>query len=54
MGGVDGWRGVSRPASTYPLPTQKQPIDQNVTDRSNPFPKRKNIHTDAGLSVAKM
>jgi hypothetical protein len=54
MSGVDGWRGVSRPASTYPLPTQQQPIDQNVKYISKPFPDINQIHTDAGISVSKM
>jgi hypothetical protein len=54
MGSVDSWRGVSRPASTYPLPTQQQPIDQNVKYISKPFPDINQIHTDAGTSVSKM
>jgi hypothetical protein len=54
MGGINGWQGVQRPASTYPLPTQKQPIDQNVKYISKPFPNIKKIHADAGSSVAKM
>jgi len=54
MGGVDSWKGVSRPASTYPLPTQQQPIDQNVKYISKPFPDINKIHTDAGTSVSKM
>jgi hypothetical protein len=54
MGGVSGWKGVTRPASTYPLPTQKQPIDQNVQYISKPFPDINQIHADAGTSVAQM
>ena len=54
MGGVDSWRGVTRSPSTYPLPTQKQPIDHNVKYISKPFPDIKQIHADAGSSVAKI
>ena len=54
MGGVDSWSGVPRTASSYPLPTQKQPIDQNVKYISKPFPDINQIHADAGTSVSKM